>query len=235
MLKPFVVIKYLLAVGLVVLLTQSAAADEQPHYDRINLTVDVVDEVESDTLVAVLYAQREGSDLTPLSDEVNKIIGQAVARSKKVSEVGVQTLSYQTHPNYQKQRLVGWRVRQSIQLKSRNIDALSKLLGELQDSLAVESIGYQVSPVLRSKVEEKLIAEAIAAFQQRAQNITQHLGRKRYRLVTMNVNTGGAPIRPMRYRTEQAMLESKIAQPTIEPGTQSITVVINGVIELEVN
>jgi predicted secreted protein len=108
------------------------------------------------------------------------------------------------------------------------------LIGKLQGSLAVQSISYKVSSAQRDKVETELIADAIKLFQQRARKITQHLGRNSYQLVSMDVRTGGVPIRPVAMRAAQ-MMESAVTAPVLEPGTQTITVNINGTIELIVN
>jgi predicted secreted protein len=221
----------LLAVMLVPLL---AVAEEESHYNRVNLSVQSQKEAGNDTLVAVLYAQREGIDLEKLSNEVNKIIHQAITTSKMNSVIKVQTLDYQTSPVYVKQQMTGWRVRQSLQLESQDIDAISQLIGKLQASLAMQSISYKVSPSRREKVEAQLIAEAVASFQQRANQITQHLGYKKYQLVSMDVRTSGTPVRPLSMRASP-MLESTAAVPTLEPGTRTITVNINGTIELVVN
>lgn len=206
-------------------------AAEEEHYDRISLSAEAMEDIPNDTLVVVLYAQREGDELSKLADDVNQAITRAVKRSKQMLDVEVQTRAYQTHPVYQQQRLSGWRVRQSIQLKSRNIKTLSELIGELQSSLAVESMSYTVSHEQRTRMEEILIGKAIAAFQQRAQQITRHLGRKKHRLVHMDVQRNGG-MQPMLQRSFSPMLESKAAAPTVEPGKQTLTVTVSGVIEL---
>ena len=234
MLKRNSIFRQVFIFALFVLQAQTVLAEDKSRYDRVNFTVEASAEASNDTLVAMLYAQREGSELAALANEVNKTITQAVKRSKKVPGIHVQTRAYQTYPTYQNQRLTAWRVRQSIQLKSKNIDALSKLIGELQSTLAVESLAYTVSPAQRAELEERLIGEAIAAFQKRAKQITQHLGRSTYRLVTMDVRTTGALVQPIRMRAATKLMETKVAPPTIEPGTQSLTVKASGVIELVV-
>lgn len=218
--------------GLVsVVLMHNVMAAEPEQYDRISLSAEATEEVANDTLVVVLYAQREGDEQAGLADEVNKAISHAVKRSKQLLDVDVQTQAYQTQPVYQQQRLSGWRVRQAIQLKSRNIKALSELIGELQNTVAVESISYTVSQEQRTRMEEVLIGNAIAAFQQRAQQITRHLGRKKHRLVNMDVQRSGN-LHPMLQRSFSPMLESKVAAPSVEPGKQSLTITVSGVIEL---
>ena len=209
------------------------ATEEQLTYDRINLSASASSKVDNDIIIAVLYIQKEGDDLPALSNEVNKIIGKAVEQSKKVPNIVVQTMGYYSSPVHKKIQLVGWRVRQSIRLESQDTARLIKLIGDLQNKLAVESISYNVSPESRKKVEEKLISEAIVAFNQRAKMITKDLGRTKYRLVRMNVNTS-EPIRPMRSRGGPMMAEASVKAPTIEAGQQKIQVNIQGTIELQV-
>lgn len=234
MLKPYFMIKSVLMPLLMVALTQPTMAEEKAFYDRINLTAETVSEVENDTLVAVLYAQREGAELAKLSNEVNQTVSKAIKHAKKVNNVEVQTLDYQTYPVYDKKHITSWRVKQSLQLKSRDFQTLSSLIGELQNDLALESMSYQVSPAEKGKAEEELIGKAIAAFQLRAQNITRHLGRKTYRLVSMNVNTGGTPYQPTRMRAFAEADRASVAAPVMEPGKQTVTVTVMGTIELDV-
>lgn len=218
-----------LCLGLVVC-TQALAA-EPAHYNRVNLSAQAGVEASNDVLVAVLYAQREGPDLPPLSDAVNKAISRAVTRAKGVSGVNVQTLDYRTHPiTYRDKKVNVWRVRQSMRLESGDADSLGALVGELQETLAVESFSYKVSPAARAKAEEQAIGEAIAAFSERARQITRHLGHGNYRLVSMDVRTAGAPARPVPMRS--SMAAAAVAAPRLEPGTQSVSVTASGVIEL---
>ena len=215
-----------------VCLAQSVLAEDKVYYDRITLSAQATAEVENDTLVVVLSAQRQGPDVAKLSNEVNQLMTKALQRCKKVSGVSVQTLGYQTNPVYEKQHLIAWHVSQSLQLKSHDTQSLSALIGDLQNDLTLTSMAYEVSPEQRSKAEETLIGKAIIAFSQRAQDITNHLGSKRYRLVSMQVDTGGGSIQP---RLMRAFADVKQAAPAIEAGKQALTVTVNGVIELVVN
>jgi predicted secreted protein len=215
------------------LFSSTAWANDEPRtYDRINLSSSANTQVQNDTLVAVLYYQREGIKLSALANEVNEKISQAVRTSKQVPNIEVQTVGYQTSPVYEKRRLSGWRVRQAVRLESRDTEQMGKLLGELQATLALESINYQVSPDKLREVEDKLISRAIGAFKQRAMLITQELGRSNYRLVEMNVNTAGAPVRPVRMFTAAMAKESAVVPPAIEAGKQDVQVSVSGTIEL---
>ena len=206
------------------------ANDEALTYNRIHLSTSANTQVENDTLIAILYVQREGAKLPDLANEVNQRIAEAVEQSKKVSGIDLQTLDYQSNPIYEKRRLSGWRVRQSIRLESREIAKLSQLIGDLQRLLALESINYQVSPDKMRDVEETLIAEAIDSFNQRARLITDQFGYNHYRLVDITINTAGQPFHGIRARG--LAMQSEIASPVIEAGKQNIDITVSGTIEM---
>ena len=212
----------------------SASADQETYYDRIHLSVAAEQEIDNDTLVAVLSTREEGEDQAALADAVNRTIKQAVDQSKQMPDVEVRTLTYQTRPRYQKQRLIGWQVRQTMQLKSGNIRALSQLLGKLQNDLAIDSLRYTISQPQREKVEQVLIKQAIERFKQRAENISRYLGRKKYRLVKMTINTQDQTVHPSQMRTLSVMQESQVAAPQVEPGKQTLRVTVDATIELVV-
>ena len=212
-----------------------AAHELPPVYDRINFQVQESKDVDNDTLVAVMYYERSGQQPTAMADEVNKTIAWAVESAKKNKSVKVQTLGYRQEPLYKNQSIAGWKVRQSIRLESTDAPALSALIGELQQRLSIASLQYTVSPEVRRQVEERLIVQGLARFKGRAKLITDELGRPDYRLVNMDINTSGETVMPVRMRTMSTMAESSsVAPPTLEAGTQTISVQISGSIELEV-
>jgi len=212
---------------------QPLMADEGPlTYDRVDLSVSASAEVENDTLVAELYAQREGQDAAELASAVNGDVAWAVGLAKKSPGIKVQTLAYRTDPIYRKQVLTGWRVRQSLRLESRDGAKLSQLVGTLQQRLAVSNISYMISPDGRQEAEGELISEAITRFKERAKQVVSELERPGYRLVHMGVNTAGVPYRPQMMRG-MAMAEAASVAPTLEAGSQRVQVTVSGTIELE--
>ena len=216
------------------LLALPLQADEnQLRYDQINLSAEASQETDNDTLVAVLAAQQEGDDPAVLSDNVNRLITEAIAATKEEPEIKLQTLGYQTSPRYQQQRLIGWRVKQSLRLQSQNGEKLSRLISRLQSKLALESISYSISDERRRQVEESLISRALEAFQKRAQLVTKQLGRESYRLVEVHINNSSQPVQPLRMRAGMMSMEASRAAPSLEAGSQTLRVEVNGRIELQ--
>ncbi|MCP5410398.1 MAG: SIMPL domain-containing protein [Chromatiaceae bacterium] len=218
--------------ALMTLSTGSILADQPLTYDRINLTVSSGREVENDTLVSVMYAQQEGNNPSRLANDVNRTIGNAVEKAKRNSQIKVQTLEYSTTPVYRKQTLVGWRVRQSLRLESRDGAALSELIGELQSSLAVGSISYTISPEGLKAAEDELIGEAITEFSARAQMLAREMGRQGYRLVQMDINTPDHVPQPRQMRGLAMAMQEDAAPPALEAGSRRVEVNINATIEL---
>jgi predicted secreted protein len=205
-----------------------------PTYDRVNFRVSASQDVENDTLVAVMYQERSGQQPTAMADEVNRTIAWAVELAKKNSAVKVQTLNYRQNPLYKNQTVTGWKVRQSIRLESIDAAALSTLIGELQKRLSVASLRYTVSPDVREQIEDVLIARALDRFRQRGELISTELGRANYRIVNLDVVTSGRSPEPVRMRAVAMAESSRVAAPTLEAGVQSITVQVSGSIELEI-
>ncbi len=215
-------------------LAQATWADsERLHYNQISLSAMASDEIKNDILVAILYVQEEGRHPKTLADRVNEKISKAVERAKQLTEVKVQTLAYRTNPYYKKQKIAGWRVRQSIRLESKNFSQLSQLIGELQESLALEQVSYQVSPERRGEAENRVIAKAISAFEKRAAVISEQFGFSSYKMLDVNINTSGR-YPAIRGRMQLSMDSSKqMTPPTLEGGTQTIQVNVNGRVELQ--
>lgn len=223
----------LLALVLAVTALPALGHEAELRFNRATFSVSATEDVPNDTLVAVLAVQRDGGSARQLAAEVNQTMAWALAKAKEAPTIKVQTLDYQTSPIYQKNTVTGWRVSQSLRIEGRDKAAVGDLIGVLQERLNLQHVGYEVSRELHKEVEDRLIGEAIAAFQARAKRVAADLQRRNYRLVQMDLNTGGGPVPILRQRAmPMAMAEVAAAPPAIEAGTQTLTVGVSGEIEL---
>lgn len=232
--------KYMMRVLLACLVMVSAIAvhaAEPLKYERVSFMVSADKEVENDVLNATLSAVEQGSDTAALSDKVNQAMRWALAIAESVQGVEVRTLGYMTNPQYRDGRVDGWQVKQSIALKSKDSQALSALLGQLQEKLRVDGISYNVSPEVRKKVEEALIADALTHFKQRAAQVRTQMGFGGYRLVDLDIQTASDAMQPpVAYARGTSMMSmSKAAAPVLEAGKQAIRVSVRAEIELTGN
>ena len=201
------------------------------HYDRISLTASAGKQVAQDELQVTLYAMSDAEEARTTSDEVSERIHKALSILNSESGISTQTGSFNTHPIYRKQKITGWRSRQSLEVKSTNPKLLSQLIGRVQNYVQLESIRYDVSEQVRRITENQLIEKAMQNFQHRARLVTSSLRREKYRLVDMTINTGHPRPNLVQARTMAAM-ESATAPP-IQAGKQLIQVTINGTIEVQ--
>lgn len=213
--------------------TPAAAQDGAEVYDRVDLSASAERAIDNDLLVAVVFAEVEENRQAEAANLVNAAIQWAVERARRVEDVDLQTAQYTTRPVYANgRRIVGWVARQSLRLESLDAEVLSELLGELQERVAVQSVSYDISKAARDAAEDELIAEALAQFNRRAALVADELGRGGYRIVRIGINSsGGAPI-PL-YRERVALAADSAAPPALEAGVQTITVSINGTVELD--
>ena len=222
-----------LLVSVSILLPVAAPAHEDAdHYDRVHLSASAQTRVQNDIAIATLYAQEEGSDAAALANLVNTRIDEAVALVRQHDAIKLQTSAYTTSPVYHKNRITGWRVKQSIRLESRDMTLLSDLAGKLQQALNLQEISFAVSPELKNSTDDQLIGEALQVFEQRAKSITQQLGRRDFKIVEINVGNS-ADHYPRRHYEAALMSSGKVTAPSIESGEQMLKVTVSGQIEME--
>ncbi|MEM7540175.1 MAG: SIMPL domain-containing protein [Pseudomonadota bacterium] len=219
--------------GLVITLSAGAlwADSHDPSRDLVHLSVTASEEVENDLLVARLYVEKESAEQSTASSGVNETMIWALAQSKQMKDLKQQTIDYRTSPIYDKRRVVGWRVRQSLYLESANSDGLSELLAVLQSRMAIESVGHNVSDGAREKVESRLIDVAIARFKERAERIAKNFDHPNYDIVSVNVNTNRRGGQPMMMGAQMRSVQAE-AGPAFDGGTRGLEVSVNGTIQL---
>ena len=213
--------------------TTSHAADNAPSRNLVSFSVSAKEDVASDLLIVRLFVEHEARAQAKAADLVNKAMAAALTTARQTKGVKAQTQDYRSDPIYnEQQKISAWRVHQGLRLESADHDALTALLGTLQASLAIESVGYEVSDSLRETVEERLTGDAIKGFSVRAQQVAASFGRKGYTLVNVNLDQRGSMPPPMPYGGRAMAMKADVASPAIEAGTQSLEVAVNGTIEL---
>jgi predicted secreted protein len=220
---------------LLVLLTLPALAlaGSPLTYNRVSLSENAGTEVQNDLMVAVLFAEYEGRNASPLADRVNRDIAEALDLARKAPGVEVSTQDYRTQPVYDEDNKIrAWRVSQSIRLQSTDGKLLGDLLGTLQQRLKLQSIAYQVSPQQRRKHIDSVVKTALAHFRERAQLVADAFGKSHWRLVRLSINDGNSRPVPLRRLALSESLSKHSAPVPVEAGTATLNVTVSGEIEL---
>jgi predicted secreted protein len=220
---------------LALLLAPLAAAAQAPEtpFNLVSLSAQAEREIPNDLLTATLAAEAEGADPAQLADGVNRSMQRAIAGALAYKTVKTQSAGYQSIPVYDKNRVVRWRVRQELRLESADFTAATELIGKLQASLVVTGLTLSVSGETRRKAENALIAEALAAFEERARVVRDAMKAKGYRVRDLQISPSGAPPRPVFAMAARALSSESPVQPAVEPGSTRILITVSGTIQLQ--
>ncbi len=218
--------------GAALALPEGAAANEgDGHYDRVTLRAERSRQVANDRARAQLGITLEDADAVELQLRVNEIMSWALEVSTHYADVKAQTGGYRTHPVYRNQLIDHWQATQELRIESDNVDRITELVRVLQTRLQLQSVDFSISPALRESVENELMAEALGAFKSRAEMVRQNLGAASYRIVHVAIGSDGTVPAPLPIRPMEAMAESGVP-PALEPGTSTVTVAVDGTLEL---
>ncbi|MDA7085191.1 SIMPL domain-containing protein [Pseudomonas sp. SA3-5] len=214
-----------------------AAHAEEVHYNQISLRAEVNQEIAHDLMHVTLYSEAQGSDPAALAAQISKTLNASIAQARKAKGVSVAMGSRNSYPVYDDkgQQITAWRERAELRLESADFSALSTLTGEMLQDLKMGGMNFSIASATRKTHEDALLKEAVAAFKARAQLATEALGGSGYKLVNLNLSSGGfqSPM-PMRMNAMKgaAMMEAAVT-PEIEAGTSQVTINADGVIEVQ--
>ncbi|MHB1372258.1 MAG: SIMPL domain-containing protein [Thauera sp.] len=225
----------LLSASVLLVATPARAAEGETHREAttVELSAEASKAAVNDLATAVLYVERNGPNAAAVAREVNREIAAALEVARTRSDVKVQSGNTSTWPVYAqdgKGRITGWRMRSEIQLESRNLSAMSELVGELQSTLALGHINMQPAPETRRTAIDEATVDALRAFEQRAELIAGALGRK-HRIAHLSVGHSGFQPPMPRMRAAAAM-SAEVASAPLEGGESQVSVHVSGRIEL---
>ena len=235
----------LLTLSIGALASLPALADDI-HYNQISLRAEASQEVPRDLMIVTLYTEAQNTDAAKLAAEITTSMNKAIGQAKSVKEVTLRQGNRNSYPIYDNktQKITGWRERAELRLESTDFAALSKLTGDLMQTLKMGSMQFTVAnatrktseDALRKTSEDALLKDAVNAFKARAQLATDALGGKGYKIVNLNLNTNGYPqpyLRSAMMMKAAAPAMDSAPTPEVEAGTSEVSMSADGVIEVQ--
>ncbi len=223
------------------LLSVTAVAEEA-RYNQVALRAEVNQEITHDLMHVTLYSEAQDSDPAALAAQISKTLNASIGQARQVKGVNVSSGSRNSYPVYSENKgddqgphITAWRERAELRLESADFSALSKLTGQMLQTLKMGGMHFSIADTTRKTHEDALLKDAVAAFKARAQLATEALGGSGYKLVNLSLNTGGfQPPRPMRMEAMKgaAMMDAAVT-PEIEAGTSQVSISADGVIEVQ--
>jgi predicted secreted protein len=181
-------------------------------------------EVSNDEAVAEFYLELQDADLARAQSLVNQRVAEGIAQLKKGDpKAQIETGGYSSYPVYARdaaKKVVGWRVRQSVTLRTSDLSALARTVAGAQQQLALGGMDFRLSRAARERVEAELIQRAIANLNSRVAAAAQALDVPKARIKTEELNFAGSSERPPIMPMARAMVKSadSVAEPQFEAG-----------------
>jgi len=205
------------------------AAESGPT--TIELSAEAGAKADNDLGRAQLFFEAQDKDPSALASRVNAAIADALETAKPHTAVTTSTVGSHTYPVHSSdgRRVEGWRMRSTLELESRDIAALSALIGKLQQTMMIASVRMQPAPDTRAQAANVAAVDAIRAFEERASVLANAL-EKHYRIRHLSVqHAGSMPVYPMMRASAMA---AEDASAPLQGGQSEITVTVSGTIEL---
>lgn len=209
----------------------------RPEGTLVILTGQAEIEVANDEAVASLYAELQDADLARAQSLVNQRMADGIAQLKRLDpKAQIETAGYSSYAIYGRdpaRKVVAWRVRQNVQMRTGDFVALPRAIAGAQQQLALAGIDFRLSRAARERIEGELIQRAIANLNARVAAAAQALDVPKSRLRIEELDFGGSrggeppPIVAMARAGAVASPEG-VAEPQFEAGRSVQQVTVTG-------
>jgi predicted secreted protein len=196
------------------------SAPTRPDGTLVVMTGSAEVEVANDEAVANLYVELQDADLTRAQSLVNQRAAEGIAQLKRGdSKAQIESSGYSSYPIYSRdggKKVVGWRVRQAVTLRTSELAGLARTLAGAQQQMALGGVDFRLSRAARERVEAELIQRAITNLNARVAAAAQALDIPKSRVRIEELNFAGAGgERPIPVPMARAMVQA--AEPVAEP------------------
>ena len=218
--------------------TLTQAEGLEPGGTRINISATAEAELPNDEVVITFRVEQQGKNSDEIRKQVNNISKRIQQRLQKERGVKLKTTSRNMqpvwhHPKNQPRVRTAWRMTQTEQVTSTNLDAVPAWLDAIENAGAhLSNLQFRVSRERARLTQASLQLEAIKTFRKKAAALAKGLDTSDFRIIRLN--TSSHTPRPVMYRSEMAMMAKASADtpaPSLSAGEGTIQVTITGEIE----
>ena len=228
-----------LSLALLALPITSFAAEPVSHQPTdVSFSVEAEKEVERDLLQVSLFYQAEGNDLSALNKTMAEKMNKAIDLAKAQSAVEIKDNSRNTWIRYDnKGKQQGWIARAELTLESKDSQALSTFVHELDGVLAIDRVSASVSREKLNSLEKELTKEALAKFKDKALLLQESLQMKGYTIQNLEISspkdsTDDYPIYAAAELSSKSLYSSGKDETYAQSGKEKIKVSVNARIAL---
>lgn len=198
----------------------------------------------NDEALAHFMIEEQDKDKSAAASRVNQKMKQGTEIIRREDpQAKLKTYGYYTYPVHsevrplpsgtmQKPNIVGWRVGQYLEVKTRNLAGLPKTTAAAQKVLGLNGLNYGLSPETTKKLDEQRIAVTYRNLGERIASIARAMGRQPAEAVIDTVdfegsgNYAGGPqqVEVMGMRSARAPMadSGQVPEPSFEPGETTL-------------
>lgn len=200
-------------------------------------------QVQQDWLQMHLQANRQADAPAQVQQQLQLALEQALEQLRPQAQperLQLQSTGISIWPRQgQEGAIVGWQGRAELLVQGRDFAHITQAVAGVA-SMELGHMAFSLSPQAQQQVLQQAQSEAVAAFAQRAQQLTHAFGYQRYQLRQVQVNHPGAAWQQPRL-LKAAMASPELAglarapgaQPMpLEPGSSEVVVEISGSVQM---
>ncbi len=239
MLKPaaFLLSSCLLAVAFSLPARAQAPVVQKDPEGVVSLNSSATVQVPNDWMTVEFTTTKEGPDASSVQAALKEALAGTLALAKQVAKpdghVEVQGGGFSLQPRYNSKGLInGWTGTTSLVVQGRDMGTIAELAGRIQ-AMTVGSLDYSVSREAREKVEGEVAAQAIARFRAKAADYAKAFGYATFTVREANVNIDNGQPTPRPFMMRAKIASSVSDALPVEAGSGSLTVNVNGSVQLK--
>jgi len=209
-------------------------APPPPSNTALTLSTHADKTLPRDQLEAELRVDAMDANAARVQADVNRLMAAALARTKTVAAVAVETTGYTVYEERDaKGNPTRWHGSQALRLKSGDFPALLNLVGALQgQGLALSSLTAELSPAAAKAAQDELTDTALKDIRARADRIAATLGTHVERYAELRVGNASVPPVPVRFMAAAAPVSSSMPPPVAATGDATVSVNVDATVLL---
>jgi predicted secreted protein len=221
-------------------LAVAAQAQSQavPQRNVVSLSATASQDINQDLLAVTLNVTREGSQAAEVQGQLKQVLEAALAEARKSAVpqgMDVRTGAFSMYPRYNNQgRVNGWQGSAQLVLEGTDMARIAQVAGKLT-ALNVMGVEYGLSRATRESSESALLAQAVARYRAKAQDVAKAFGMGSFALGEVSVQSGepGFESRPVPMLKAMRADAVDAAPLPVAPGKGTVSVTVSGSVILQ--
>jgi len=199
----------------------------------VSLSATATQDINQDLLAVSLSVTRDGNQAAEVQSQLKQVLEAALTEARKEAKPGsmeVRTGHFSMYPRYNTQgKINGWQGSAQLVLEGTDMPRIAQVAGKLTQ-LNVTGVDYGLSRGAREASESALLAQAVARYRAKAQEVSRAFGMNSYVLGEVAVQSGepGFDSRPVPMLMKAARAEMADASLPVAPGKGTVSVTVSG-------